>query len=75
LKIISPEASRAKEGQYKFNIDLSQISHLARSTGLNGQIQEKRIEVQRHIDKILKDSRAIDRENLCIYQGKLVWQV
>ena len=27
------------------------------------------------IDKVLKSSRAIDRESLCILQGKLVWSL
>lgn len=34
-----------------------------------------RIEISNFIDKVLKSSRATDREGLCIIQGKLAWSL
>ena len=34
-----------------------------------------RVEIQSFIDKVLKQSRATDREGLCIVQGKLAWSL
>ena len=34
-----------------------------------------RIEISSFIDKVLKQSRATDREGLCIVQGKLAWSL
>jgi exosome complex RNA-binding protein Rrp42 (RNase PH superfamily) len=38
-------------------------------------LQEMKVDIALFIDKVLKASRAIDRESLCIIQGKLVWNV
>ena len=42
---------------------------------MNITLQEMRIDISRFIDKVLKSSRAIDRESLCIVQGRLVWNL
>ena len=42
---------------------------------MNVTLQEMRIDISRFIDKVLKSSRAIDRESLCIVQGRLVWNL
>lgn len=34
-----------------------------------------RIELQSFVEKVVRNSRATDKEGLCIIQGKLVWQV
>ena len=34
-----------------------------------------KIEIQSFIEKITRNSRATDKEGLCIIQGKLVWSV
>jgi exosome complex RNA-binding protein Rrp42 (RNase PH superfamily) len=34
-----------------------------------------KIELQSFIDKVVRNSRATDKEGLCIIQGKLVWSV
>jgi exosome complex RNA-binding protein Rrp42 (RNase PH superfamily) len=34
-----------------------------------------RIELQNFLDKVVRNSRASDKEGLCIIQGKLVWSV
>lgn len=42
---------------------------------MNVTLQEMRIDISSFIDKVLKSSRAIDRESLCIIQGRLVWNL
>ena len=42
---------------------------------MTGTLTEMRSEISQNIDKVLKQSRAIDNESLCISQGKLVWSV
>lgn len=51
------------------------MTHQAEYTGMISHLQEMRVDISRFIDKVLKSSRAIDRESLCIVQGRLVWQV
>ena len=34
-----------------------------------------KIEIQNFIEKVLRSSRATDKEGLCIIQGKLVWSI
>lgn len=34
-----------------------------------------KVDISRFIEKVLKSSRAIDRESLCIVQGRLVWNL
>jgi len=42
---------------------------------MNVTLQEMKIDIAQFIDKVLKASRAIDRETLCIVQSKLVWNL
>lgn len=51
------------------------MTHQAEYTGMVSHLQEMRVDISRFIDKVLKSSRAIDRESLCIVQGRLAWQV
>jgi exosome complex RNA-binding protein Rrp42 (RNase PH superfamily) len=34
-----------------------------------------KVEIQSFIDKITRNSRATDKEGLCIISGKLVWSI
>jgi exosome complex RNA-binding protein Rrp42 (RNase PH superfamily) len=33
------------------------------------------VEITRFLEKLLKSSRAIDTESLCIMNGKIVWSI
>lgn len=49
--------------------------HSSEAYSATNTLQEMRIDFQRMIDKVLKQSRAIDREGLCIVQGRIAWRV
>ena len=49
--------------------------HAADFTNMTNSLSEMRVDISRFIDKVLKSSRAIDRESLCIVQSRLAWSV
>jgi len=75
LKIISPRAGKPNEGDLKINIDFAALGHSAEFNQQTNTISEMRVEISNFIDKVLKSSRATDREGLCIIQGKLAWSL
>lgn len=66
LKLMQPQGSKPNEGFFKFNVEFSSLLHGCEAAGMNVTLQEMRIDISRFIDKVLKSSRAIDRESLCI---------
>jgi len=75
LKLVQPQGGKPNEGFYKFNIDFSSLLHGCEQAGMNVSLKEMKIDISQFIGKVLKSSRAIDRETLCIIQGRLVWSV
>lgn len=75
MKLVSPQTGKPNEGFFKFNVEFSSLLHHSEFCNMTGTLSEMRIEISRFIDKVLKSSRATDRESLCIVQGKLVWNV
>jgi exosome complex component RRP45 len=75
LKLTQPREGKPNEGTYKFNVEFSSLLHGCDNAGMNITIQEMRVDIALFIDKVLKSSRAIDRESLCIIQGRLVWNL
>ena len=75
LKIISPRPGKPNEGDLKINIEFGSLNHSAEFNQQFNTLSEMRIEIQSFIDKVLKSSRATDREGLCIIQGKLAWSL
>lgn len=75
LKIISPRAGKPNEGDLKINIDFAALGHSAEFNQQTNTVSEMRVEISNFIDKVLKSSRATDREGLCIIQGKLAWSL
>jgi exosome complex component RRP45 len=75
MKLVSPQQGKPNEGFFKFNIEFSSLIHGSEYTNMTNILSEMRVDISRFIDKVLKSSRAIDRESLCIVQGRLVWSV
>ena len=75
LKLMQPQGGKPNEGNFKFNVEFSSLMHGCENAGMNVTLQEMRVDISRFIDKVLKSSRAIDRESLCIVQGRLVWSL
>ena len=51
------------------------MNHSAEFNQQTNTLSEMRIELQNFIEKVIKSSRATDKEGLCIIQGKLVWSL
>lgn len=66
LKLVSPQPGKPNEGFFKFGIEFSSLQHAAEYVGATNSLAEIRVDITRFIDKILKSSRATDRESLCI---------
>ena len=75
LKIISPKIGKPNEGEIKIQVEFTSLSHSAEFNQQTNTLSEMRIEISNFIDKVLKSSRATDREGLCIIQGKLAWSL
>lgn len=66
LKIISPRPGKPNEGEIKINVEFTSLMHSAEFNQQTNTLSEMRIEIQSFIDKVLKSSRATDKEGLCI---------
>lgn len=75
LKLVSPQPGKPNEGFFRFNVEFSSLMQASEFTGMTGTLSEMRIDISRFIDKVMKSSRATDRESLCIVQGRLVWSI
>jgi len=75
LKIVCPRAGKPNEGELKIKVEFSSLNHSAEFNQQTNTLSEMRIELQNFIEKVIKQSRATDREGLCIIQGKLVWSL
>ena len=75
LKLVSPQPGKPNEGFFRFNVELSSLQHQADFVNGVSALNEMRVDLSRFIDKVLKASRATDRESLCIVQGRLVWSL
>lgn len=73
--MVSPQQSKPSEGFFKFNIEFTSLIHQSEQYSMTFALQEMRIDLIRMVDKILKQSRTIDREGLCIVTGKLAWNI
>lgn len=63
---MSPQQNKPNEGFYKFNIEFSSLIHQSEVNSSTYWLKDMKIDISRMIEKVLKDSRAIDRETLCI---------
>lgn len=66
LKIVSPKPGKPNEGDIKINVEFTSLNHQAEFVQQTNTLSEMRIEIANFIDKVLKSSRATDREGLCI---------
>jgi hypothetical protein len=71
LIVVQPRPDKPTEGIFYFDINFSPIA----DPGFDGRTPEQAIEVARVIEKGLKESKAIDAEELCILAGAQVWSI
>ena len=72
-EIVKPRETRPTEGQLFLNFDLSPLASSAYESG--SRMSEYGVEINRLIERCLKESRPIDVESLCIVAGEKVWNV
>ncbi|KNC77274.1 hypothetical protein SARC_10264 [Sphaeroforma arctica JP610] len=70
--VVPPNEDRQHEGIVVFNTNLAQIADPQYEPGRPSALA---IEVGRIIERGLKESRAIEKEGLCIVAGAKVWQL
>jgi len=71
-EIVKPVETRPTEGQLYYNLDLSPLASSAYEAG---RMTDHGVEVNRLIERCLKESQPIDVESLCIVAGEKVWSV
>eukprot|EP00040_Diaphanoeca_grandis_P004684 m.29745 g.29745 ORF g.29745 m.29745 type:complete len:349 (-) comp16153_c0_seq1:184-1230(-) len=71
-EIVVPSPNRPSEGTIRYNVELSPMAAPSFDVG---RPSPKAIEIQRIVERVLKDSRAVETESLCIVSGEKVWAV
>ena len=66
LKMVSPKPGKPNEGDLKITCEFASLLHSAEFFQQTTTLSEMRIELSSFIDKVLKQSRATDREGLSI---------
>ncbi|KAJ2383599.1 3'-5'-exoribonuclease, partial [Coemansia sp. RSA 2603] len=69
-EVVRPSADRPTEGTVQFTSELGTLAapHLDRSVG-------QEVTLARMLERVLRQSRAVDTEALCIVAGEQVWAV
>lgn len=70
--VVEPSANRPTEGQLHFNVELSPMASLQFEPGRPSNMAT---EIEQILERCYKQSRAVDRESLCIVAGEKVWEV
>ncbi|KAJ1666578.1 3'-5'-exoribonuclease [Coemansia sp. RSA 1813] len=73
-EVTRPFADRPTEGFVQFNAELSNLAAPGIESG-GGKVSTQEIAVSRMLERIIRQSRAIDTEALCILAGEKVWNV
>eukprot|EP00794_Sanderia_malayensis_P006963 gene6964-7748_t len=69
-EVVKPKQNRATEGQLFLNLELSPMASPAFESG---RPSDYSTEMNRFIERCLRESRPIDLESLCILAGEKVW--
>lgn len=71
-EITTPKQTRPSDGMLFINVELSPMA----SPGFEvGRLSEFGVEINRLLERCLKESRCVDTESLCIISGEKVWQI
>jgi len=71
-ELVKPSESRPTEGTLFMNVELSPMASPAFESG---RLTEYGVEVNRMVERCLKESRPIDVESLCIVANEKVWAI
>jgi exosome complex component RRP45 len=70
--LVQPRPDRPAEGFLSFHVDFSPMASPYFETG---RPSDKAIELERVIERGIRDSHALDTEALCVLAGQKVWAV
>jgi exosome complex component RRP45 len=76
--LVSPHIDRPAEGFLNFHLNFSPMASPyfdSIYSGQNNINHEKIVEITRLLDRIIRNSRAVDTEALCVVSGIKVWSV
>lgn len=71
-EIVAPNANRPREGRISFHVE---FGPLASPSFEVGRPSAQAISVANFVERLLRGSRAIDAEALCIVSGQKVWSI
>ncbi|XP_048772793.2 exosome complex component RRP45-like [Ostrea edulis] len=71
-EIASPRAVRPSDGILFVNVELSPMASPAFEAG---RMSDLGVEINRLLERCLRESRCVDTESLCIISGEKVWQI
>ncbi|OWF51161.1 Exosome complex component RRP45 [Mizuhopecten yessoensis] len=71
-ELCAPKPTRPSDGVLFINVELSPM---ACPSFESGRMSELGVEINRLLERCLKESRCVDMESLCIISGEKVWQV
>lgn len=71
-EIVAPSANRPREGRISFHVE---FGPLASPSFEVGRPSPQAISVGNFVERLLRGSRAIDAEALCIVSGQKVWSI
>lgn len=69
-EVTQPKATRPNEGLLHFNVE---IGPMAAPNFEAGKSSDESVQINRIIERALKDSRCVDLESLCITADEKVW--
>lgn len=76
--IVEPRATRPNEGLLMINVNFTPMCaprFVDRSSGPGNPVDEEITEVSRLLERLLKESRCLDMESLCISAEEKVWEI
>ncbi|XP_052077731.1 exosome complex component RRP45-like isoform X1 [Mytilus californianus] len=71
-EITSPKQQRPSDGVLFVNVELSPMASPVFEVG---RMSDQGVEINRILERCLKESRCVDTESLCIIAGEKVWQI
>lgn len=71
-QVVEPKQARPADGTLFINVELSPMACPSFEAG---RLSDFGVEINRLLERCLKESRCIDTESLCIVAGEKVWEV
>ncbi|KAI7824988.1 ribosomal protein S5 domain 2-type protein [Kickxella alabastrina] len=74
-EVTRPSPDRPTEGLVQFSSELSNLAAPNLDASSGGRVSAQEVAISRMVERVIRQSRAIDTEALCILAGVKVWTV